>query len=226
MRVSLVHLDYGPAKSSLGRKILQIPWGLVFLLCVTAVVGFAMLYSAAHGSYEPWAGRQIARFAAGLLLMLTLAVIDIRWWLRSAYAIYFIALVLLGLVAVMGGTTGAVLLGGDEDHRVRSVSLGLAQAREHLVQGDRLAVKKKSSGVIDADGDRRRDGGRLTRSERLHLHGQQVSPDRQHHRVDEERQQQEDHVDQRHDLNAGLVLRSAEREHGGVRPQGIERSRV
>ena len=102
MRVSLVHLDYGPAKSSLGRKILQIPWGLVFLLCVTAVVGFAMLYSAAHGSYEPWAGRQIARFAAGLLLMLTLAVIDIRWWLRSAYAIYFIALVLLGLVEVMG----------------------------------------------------------------------------------------------------------------------------
>ncbi len=102
MRVSLVHLGSGPAKSSLGRKILQIPWGLVFLLCVTAVVGFAMLYSAAHGSYEPWAGRQIARFAAGLLLMLTLAVIDIRWWLRSAYAIYFIALVLLGLVEVMG----------------------------------------------------------------------------------------------------------------------------
>ncbi len=102
MQVNFVHSMAGSADGSLGRKIGQIPWGLVLLLCVTASIGFAMLYSAANGSYEPWAWRQIARFAAGLILMIVLAMIDVRWWLRSAYAIYMIALALLGLVEVMG----------------------------------------------------------------------------------------------------------------------------
>ncbi len=102
VHVNFVHSLAGPADASLGRKLGQIPWGLVLLLCVTASIGFAMLYSAANGSYEPWAWRQMARFAAGLILMIVLAMIDVRWWLRSAYAIYMIALALLGLVEVMG----------------------------------------------------------------------------------------------------------------------------
>ena len=102
MRAQAMRTIAGPAEASLGHKLGQVTWGLVALLIVTGCVGFLMLYSAANGSYEPWAWRQIARFGAGIILMLVLAVIDIRWWLRAAYGIYFFALVLLVLVEVMG----------------------------------------------------------------------------------------------------------------------------
>ena len=67
-----------------------------------ACVGFAMLYSAANGSIEPWASRQIMRYVAGVALMLIIAVIEIRIWLRHSYLIYFAALLLLIAVEVMG----------------------------------------------------------------------------------------------------------------------------
>ncbi len=102
MRAQVMRTIAGPAEASLGHKLGQVTWGLVALLTVTGCVGFVMLYSAANGSYEPWAWRQMARFGAGIILMLVLAVIDIRWWLRAAYAIYIFALVLLVLVEVMG----------------------------------------------------------------------------------------------------------------------------
>ncbi len=102
MRARLTRTIAGPAETSIGGKLGQITWGLVFLLTITACVGFLMLYSAANGSYEPWAWRQMARFAAGLILMIILAMIDVRWWLRAAYPIYLFALALLAMVEVMG----------------------------------------------------------------------------------------------------------------------------
>ena len=43
----------------LGVKLRHISWGLILLLTLTACFGFAMLYSAANGSWEPWAMRQM-----------------------------------------------------------------------------------------------------------------------------------------------------------------------
>lgn len=89
-------------RMSLRDKLGQVNWGLVLVLCLTASLGFAMLYSAANGSYEPWALRQMMRFAAGLVLMFGIALVDIRVWLRSAYAIYAAALGLLVAVELAG----------------------------------------------------------------------------------------------------------------------------
>ncbi len=86
----------------LGHKLLDLNWGLVLLLCLTASVGFAMLYSVASGSFSPWAAKQMARFAAGLLLMFAVAVVDIRVWLKYAYLGYVVALLLLLAVAIAG----------------------------------------------------------------------------------------------------------------------------
>ncbi|WP_119167685.1 rod shape-determining protein RodA [Algihabitans albus] len=86
----------------LGQKIWQLNWGLVLLVLLLAGIGFAMLYSAASGSWDPWAVRQAIRFGGGLLLMFVVALIDIRFWFRVAYPIYFCALALLGAVEVMG----------------------------------------------------------------------------------------------------------------------------
>ncbi len=86
----------------IGRKLLELNWGLVVLLCLIAAVGFAMLYSVASGHLNPWASKQMARFGLGLVMMFAVAVVDVRFWLRHAYTAYVIALALLVVVAVAG----------------------------------------------------------------------------------------------------------------------------
>ena len=67
-------------------------------ICATAGVGMVMLYSAAGGSAEPWAIKQLPRFVVALGMMLIVALSDIRLWLRWAYLIYFASLMLLVIV--------------------------------------------------------------------------------------------------------------------------------
>ena len=86
----------------LATKLLMVNWGLVFLVTLIASIGFAMLYSSAGGSWSPWAGKQVIRFLAGLVVMLGVAVVEIRFWARWAYPIYGATLVALVAVEVMG----------------------------------------------------------------------------------------------------------------------------
>jgi len=85
-----------------GRKLLEINWGLILLLTLLAGVGCAMLYSAAGGSIEPWAERQAVRFGFSVCLLIAVALVDIRFWFRLAYPIYFVAVLLLVAVDIMG----------------------------------------------------------------------------------------------------------------------------
>jgi len=87
---------------TLTTKLLEINWGFVFLICVVASVGFGMLYSVAGGSLDPWASRQMVRFAIGLGILVAVAMVDIRIWMSLAYPAYLIALVLLIAVEFFG----------------------------------------------------------------------------------------------------------------------------
>ena len=87
---------------SIGRKVLQINWGLVLLVTATASIGVAMLYSAANGSWNPWATRQVLRFGIGLVILISVALIDIRFWWRNAYLIYGVLMMMLVAVEVAG----------------------------------------------------------------------------------------------------------------------------
>lgn len=89
-------------KVSLSEKLLQLNWSLVLLVTAVASIGFAMLYSAAHGSADPWMNAQIKRFALGIVGMLILALIDLRYYMRFAYAFYAVAFVLLVYVEFLG----------------------------------------------------------------------------------------------------------------------------
>jgi len=84
------------------EKLGEINWGVVLLILVIASVGFAMLYSAAGGSLEPWAERQMARFVAGLIVLVAVACIDIRVWMGLAYPAYAVSLILLIGVQIAG----------------------------------------------------------------------------------------------------------------------------
>ena len=94
---------FAPAQRlSIGRKVLQINWGLVLLVTATASIGVAMLYSAANGSWNPWATRQVLRFGIGLVILICVALIDIRFWWRNAYLIYGVLMMMLVAVEVAG----------------------------------------------------------------------------------------------------------------------------
>ena len=100
-------MGIGPAASrglSLGQKLVQLNWPLVMLICLITGIGIAMLYSAGNGSWQPWAMRQTVRFGVSLAMMLTVALVDIRFWLRHAYTIYGGVLALLIAVEIAGST--------------------------------------------------------------------------------------------------------------------------
>jgi rod shape determining protein RodA len=111
-------LDRDVPRSSLALKVLGINWGLLLLLTCIASIGFAMLYSAANGHWEPWASKQVARYAVSVVIMILVATVDLRFWLRAAYAIYAGAVVLLIAVELRG----AVGMGAQ-----RWIDLGIIQ---------------------------------------------------------------------------------------------------
>jgi rod shape determining protein RodA len=88
----------------LGAKIWSVSWLYVLLLCALAGVGYAALFSAAGGAPEPYASRHVLRFVAGLVLMIGIALVDIRFIARLAWPLYGVALVLLVLVMQIGHT--------------------------------------------------------------------------------------------------------------------------
>jgi rod shape determining protein RodA len=91
-----------PTNLTLFERVRQIRWLFVLLVTLIAASGIGMLYSAAGGSFEPWAVRQGVRYAVALALMLLIALTDIRIWLRWAYVVYTIGLILLVIVDVAG----------------------------------------------------------------------------------------------------------------------------
>jgi rod shape determining protein RodA len=84
------------------EKLWQIPWLFVLLLCAVAAVGYVALYSAGGGGPEPYAAKHAIRFGFGLVLMLSIALIDIRVIARFAWVGYAGGIALLVLVAMHG----------------------------------------------------------------------------------------------------------------------------
>ncbi len=87
---------------TLSQKIACLNWWLIFLICCVASVGIASLYSAAGGSMEPWASRQLMRFGVGLVGMMVIALVNIKWWYRLTWPLYFVGLILLLIVEIKG----------------------------------------------------------------------------------------------------------------------------
>ena len=96
-RLIRAEADFG-----LTGKLWRINWLFVLLLCALAGVGYTALYSAAGGSPEPFATRHILRFGFGLVIMLTIALIDIRLIAKLSWVGYAIGVALLVLVLRMG----------------------------------------------------------------------------------------------------------------------------
>jgi len=85
-------------------KLGQIDWRLAGLIALIGGAGAMMLYSVAGESWVPWAGNHLIRFSAVFLVMLGLALVDVRWWYAAAYPLYAVGLLLLVAVELVGET--------------------------------------------------------------------------------------------------------------------------
>ena len=79
-------------------RLRELPWAVLAAILAIGGFGLVVLYSAAGGSFQPWAAKQGIRFAVLLVAMLGLSRIPVRLWLRAAYPLY--GAVLASLVAV------------------------------------------------------------------------------------------------------------------------------
>ena len=113
------------------NKVWQVSWLYVLLLCALAGVGYVALYSAGGGP-EPYASKHILRFAFGLVLMLSIAMVDIRFVARFSYPVYAVSIVLLVLVLRMGhvgkGAQRWIDLGGLQLQPSELAKIGLVMA--------------------------------------------------------------------------------------------------
>jgi len=98
----MIHFRFSRSEMSLREKLWHVSWSFVALISLVCCIGFFTLYSAANGSMEPWADRQMMRFLVGMAVMLTVSMVDIRSWMRWAYGLYAVALVLLVAVEAHG----------------------------------------------------------------------------------------------------------------------------
>lgn len=87
---------------SLKDRFYCINWGYVFCITMLAFIGIVVLYSAANGSWNPWAAKQLVRFGVSLGLMLFLALLDVKIYLKYSYVAYFLVLLLLIGVEIGG----------------------------------------------------------------------------------------------------------------------------
>jgi len=94
-------------QEDLAARLARVDWLLVAAITGIALIGVAMLYSAAGGDASPWAGRHGARYGAGFVLMLGIAALGARRCFQLAYLGYAACFGLLILVALVGSGDGA-----------------------------------------------------------------------------------------------------------------------
>jgi len=78
------------------------PWSMLATVVAITGMGLVTLYSAAGGSFSPWASNQAARFVVLFIGMLVLSRIPIGVWKRHAYTFYAVTLGLLLVVELFG----------------------------------------------------------------------------------------------------------------------------
>jgi len=98
----MYNFSYNRHSLGLWDKFLSLNFTYILLIILLALVGTVTLYSAANGSWEPWAVRHISRFGAAFALMLVMALVDIRYYYKGAYLFYFGTLLLLMAVEITG----------------------------------------------------------------------------------------------------------------------------
>lgn len=93
-----------PRRRGWRERLRRLDWILIGTATLLTAIGAATLYSAAGGSFEPWAGRHILRFALFPPLLGAALFIDVRTLKKGAWALYGVCVLMLVAVDVIGVT--------------------------------------------------------------------------------------------------------------------------
>ena len=83
-------------------KLVKLNYLLLFVIILLSIIGFLTLYSAAGGAVDPWAKKHIIRFFISFILLIILALINIKIFYKHAYTIFLLFLLLLASVEIAG----------------------------------------------------------------------------------------------------------------------------
>ena len=98
----MAQISFSEPEPRLGGKLKMLPWFFILMVIAAGVAGGGALYSAANGSFMPWAKPHLIRFGISIVVMLAFGLVDIRVWYRLAYPTYLLMLALLAGVEVAG----------------------------------------------------------------------------------------------------------------------------
>ena len=84
------------------EKLKKIDWFYVFLIFFLSFVGFVMIYSATSGMEYNVLFSHTMKMLVGMIAMLIIAVVDIEFWKRNAFYIYFFFIILLIWASIFG----------------------------------------------------------------------------------------------------------------------------
>tara|TARA_Y100000741_G_scaffold155429_1_gene117539 strand:- start:989 stop:2086 length:1098 start_codon:yes stop_codon:yes gene_type:complete len=84
------------------NNIIKLNFLFIFLIVILTLIGVAALYSAADGNFHPWAINHIIRFSIFLILLILISLIDIKIIFKYSYLFFFISLLLLFSVEIIG----------------------------------------------------------------------------------------------------------------------------
>lgn len=89
---------------TLSEKLKRFSWGLFVPMVLVLAMSIIILYSAGGGSWHPFALSQMSKMIVGFGVFFFAAFINIKVWIKSAYIIYAIALIMIILVTFVGHT--------------------------------------------------------------------------------------------------------------------------
>ena len=89
---------------NLPEKLNRFSWGLFVPMCMVLAISIVVLFSAGGGNWKPFALSQLMKILLGFGVFFFAAFINIKTWVKSAYIIYAIALIMIVLVTFVGHT--------------------------------------------------------------------------------------------------------------------------
>ena len=92
-------------RDRLSVKLAEIDWRFCLVITAITAAGGLMLYSIAGQQWSPWAWKHMALYGVCFVLMIAMAMADVRVWYAAAYPTYAIGLLMLLAVAVIGHST-------------------------------------------------------------------------------------------------------------------------
>ncbi len=86
------------------EKLARFSWGMFVPMCIVLALSIVVLYSAGGGAWKPFALSQLLKIMVGFAVFFVVAFTNIKTWIKSAYVIYAVALVMIILVTFVGHT--------------------------------------------------------------------------------------------------------------------------